>query len=94
MSQSDEERSDPGMVAQNFFQLSIYDPHGVHVVSLRLQRQQGMTIGDMAQLQNFFWVTLGRAVRSDEEMRRHLAHAGFEVLTEDPNASPVPVSAN
>jgi len=86
--------SAPEIAAQNFFQLSIYDARSNHIVTLRLQRQQGMTIGDMAQLQNFFWVTLGQAVRSDEEMRRHLQHAGFEVLTEDPSVQMAPVNMN
>jgi hypothetical protein len=94
MSLGDEEQSEQGVAAQNFFQLSIYDPAGAHIVSLRLKRQPGMTIGDMAQLQNFFWVALGRAVRINEEMRRHLTYAGFEVLDNDPNTPPVPISAN
>jgi hypothetical protein len=85
--------SEPGIAAQNFFQLSIYGERKEHVISLRLQRERGMTIGDMAQLQNYFWVSLGEAIRKNEELRRHLAHAGFEVLLDDPNA-PVPVSAN
>jgi len=94
MSQGDEDRPAPGTMAQNFFQLSIYGPRGDHVVTLRLQRQQGMTIGDMAQLQNFFWVTLGTAVRSNEEMKRHLTHAGFEVVLDDPAAQGEPAGAN
>ena len=94
MSQSDQESPEPGAKAQNFFQLSIYDPKGEHIISLRLQRQPGMTIGDMAQLQNFFWMTLGRAVRSNEEMKKHLTLAGFDVLIEDPNVKPVPAGTN
>lgn len=94
MSPDEMDRSEPGITAQNFFQLSIYGPKGDHVVTLRLQRQQGMTIGDMAQLQNFFWVTLGTAVRSNEEMKRHLTHAGFEVILEDPAVQGEPAGAN
>jgi len=94
MSHRDQENSEPDVMAQNFFQLSIYDPAGEHVVSLRLQRRPGMTIGDMAQLQNFFWVTLGCAVRRNEEMKRHLTHAGFEVLLDDPNDQAAPAGVN
>ena len=48
--------------------------------------------GTMAQ--NFFWVTLGTAVRSNEEMKRHLTHAGFEVVLDDPAAQGEPAGAN
>jgi hypothetical protein len=74
-----------GQRAKEFFQLQIYDAGNEHIVTLRLRRREGMTIGDMGQLQNFLWTQIGQAIRGNQELRKTLELGGIEVLLEDPN---------
>ena len=74
-----------GVRAKDFFEFSVYNAQHEHIVTLRLRRQEGQTIGDMAQLQNFLWTQVGLAIRDNEELRRRLEYGGVEVLLEDPN---------
>lgn len=83
-----------GARAKEFFQFQIYGANHEHIVTLRLRRREGMTIGDMGQLQNFLWTQLGRAIRNNEELRRDLGHGGVEVLLDDPNPPQSDQSAN
>lgn len=74
-----------GSRAKEFFELKIYGAQHNHIVTLRLRRQDGMTIGDMGQLQNFLWTQIGYAVRENEDLRNTLKHGGVEVLLDDPS---------
>lgn len=55
---------------------------GEHIVRLTLDRERNMTDGDFMQLQNFFWVTVGRAIRDNPEARRTLELGGVRVVTD------------
>ena len=72
--------------AKDFFQLSIYDARKEHIVTLQLKRREGMTTGDLAQLQNYLWTQLGLAIRDDKSLQARLKLGGIQVLTEPPAA--------
>jgi len=76
-----------GRAAEDLFRLDIYGQGREHIVSFRLQNdpEMGLTQGDMRQLQNLFWVRLGRTALKNKEFCHQLEIAGIEVLTEDPN---------
>jgi hypothetical protein len=86
-----------GRAAEELFRLDIYGPKKEHIVSFRLDQNRpelaGATSGDMMQIQNLFWVQLGRVALKNKEFCHQLELAGIEVLTEDPNppqAAPEP----
>lgn len=54
---------------------------GQKICKLMLRRTPDMTDGDFLQLQNFLWVTLGKAVVENKQLRRTLELAG--VIVED-----------
>ncbi len=58
-----------------------------HIVRLTLDRTHEMADGDFLQLQNFFWSTIGRAIRDNPEVTRMLRLGGIQVETDLP-ASP------
>lgn len=76
-----------GRRAEVFWEFSIYDANNEHVVTLRLRRKEGMTRGDMGQLQNFIWVNLGQSIRNDMELRKTLELGGVEVILDDPRST-------
>lgn len=53
------------------------------VIKLVLHRTPDMTDGDFYQMQNFFWVTVGRAIRDSPDIIQTLRAAGIIVTTED-----------
>lgn len=89
-----EERLFGGVIAKDFYQLAIYDAHHQHLVTLRLQRREGYTFGDMHQLQNFLWTQVGQVIKEDEALQHRLKLGGVEVLLEDPNPPRAPVDAS
>jgi len=52
------------------------------IIQLLLQRDKMMTDGDFLQMQNFFWVTVGRAIRDNPEIIRTLQAGGIDVNTD------------
>lgn len=52
---------------------------GKQVISLVLRRTREMSEGDFSQLQNFFWSTIGRAIRDNPEVIRDLQLGGVDV---------------
>ena len=83
-----------GPRAKDFFQFSVYDSKGEHIVTLRLKRKETQTIGDMAQLQNFLWTQVGFVIRDNKDLQHTLALGGIEVLLEDPRTPFAPASAS
>lgn len=83
-----------GQRAKEFFEFKIYGAHNNHIVTLRLRRQEGMTIGDMGQLQNFLWTQIGYAIRENKELQQTLGHGGVEVLLDDPSPPEAAPNAN
>lgn len=73
-----------GHRAESFFEFKIYGARENHIVTMRLRRGEGMTIGDMGQMQNFLWTQVGYAIRDSVELQNVLKHGGIEVLLEDP----------
>src|SRR5512137_2203087 len=65
------------------------EPTGDHIIRLVLDRTKEMADGDFMQLQNFFWVTVGRAIRDNPEIIRTLQAGGVRVEI-DPPAQPAP----
>jgi len=59
---------------------------GTHVVRLTLDRTDEMSDVDFLKLQNFFWTTVGRAVRDNQDIKRTLESGGIRVET-DPEDS-------
>lgn len=57
-----------------------------HIVRLTLDRTDEMSDIDFLNLQNFFWTTIGRAVRDNPDIRRALESGGIRVET-DPEDS-------
>jgi len=57
-----------------------------HVVRMTLDRTDEMSDVDFLNLQNFFWTTIGRAVRDSADIRRALESGGIRVET-DPEDS-------
>jgi len=89
-----EDRILGGIRAKEFFQFAIYNADAEHIVTLRLSRREGHTIGDLAQLQNFLWTQIGLAIREDPELQHRLRLGGIEVLLEDPNPPVAPADAS
>lgn len=54
---------------------------GEHIVTLILQRTTYMADEDFMQLQNWFWATIGRAIRDSQDLARTLAAGGVMVDT-------------
>lgn len=52
------------------------------IIKLVLNRDDQMTDGDFMQMQNFFWCTVGRAIRDNPEIIRTLQAGGIEVDTD------------
>lgn len=52
---------------------------GEHVIRLILDRTREMEDGDFLQLQNFFWSTIGRAIRDNPDVVRTLRLGGVHV---------------
>jgi hypothetical protein len=97
VSPEDVDALDEGMFgrrAKEFFEFGIYQADDSHIVTLRLRKQEGMTIGDTTQLQNFLWTQVGQAIRDNKELQRTLRHGGIEVLLEDPNPPMAEPGAN
>lgn len=80
-----------GPRAKEFFEFKIYGAQHNHIVTLRLRRQEGMTIGE---LQNFLWTRVGHAIRDDKGLQQMLRYEGVEVLLEDPNPPVAAPDAN
>jgi hypothetical protein len=59
---------------------------GERIVQLLLERDRQMTDGDFLQMQNFFWCTVGRAIRDNPDIIRQLRAGGIDVNT-DPGDS-------
>lgn len=57
---------------------------GEHIVRLKLDRTREMVDGDFTQLQNFFWTTIGRAIRDNQEIRQILEAGGVWVEIDPP----------
>lgn len=57
-----------------------------HVVRLTLDRTDEMSDVDFLNLQNFFWTTIGRAVRDNPNIKTSLESGGIRVET-DPEDS-------
>lgn len=55
---------------------------GERIVRLMLVKDEQMTTGDFMQMQNFFWCTVGRAIRDNPEIVATLRAGGIEVDTE------------
>lgn len=55
---------------------------GERVVRLLLSKGAQMTDGDFMQMQNFFWCTVGRAIRDNPDIIRTLRAGGIEVDTD------------
>jgi hypothetical protein len=55
---------------------------GEHIVRLTLDRTREMADGDFMQLQNFFWTTIGRAIRDNPSIRSILEAGGVRVETD------------
>jgi hypothetical protein len=53
------------------------------VIKLVLHRAPDMTDGDFYQMQNFFWCTVGRAIRDNPDIIQSLRAAGIIVTTSD-----------
>lgn len=66
---------------------------GTHIIRLTLQRAKEMTDGDFMQLQNFFWVTVGRAIRDNADIIRTLNAGGIQVEIDPPTGQPAPGGA-
>jgi len=57
---------------------------GQHIIRLTLDRTREMADGDFMQLQNFFWTTVGRAIRDNPEIIRTLEAGGVRVEIDPP----------
>jgi len=64
------------------------EPTGEHIVRISLDRTREMADGDFLQLQNFFWVTVGKAIRDNPEVVRILQAGGIRVETDSPQLAP------
>jgi hypothetical protein len=53
------------------------------IVKLMLHRTPDMTDNDFYQMQNFFWCTVGRAIRDNPDITQSLRAAGIIVTTGD-----------
>jgi hypothetical protein len=61
----------------------VYDETtGEKIIKLLLSRDEQMTDGDFLQMQNFFWCTVGRAIRDNPEIIQTLQAGGIEVDTD------------
>jgi hypothetical protein len=58
---------------------------GEHIIRLILDRTKEMADGDFLQLQNFFWVTIGRAIRDNAEIQKMLEAGGVRVEIDPPD---------
>lgn len=65
---------------------------GQKICSIYLCRTPDMTDGDFLQMQNFLWVTIGKAVVENRELRRTLGLAGVVVEGADPGEQGSPQS--
>lgn len=54
---------------------------GEHIITLILQREGEMTDGDFMQMQNWFWATMGRAIRDNPDLAKTLCAGGVEIDT-------------
>jgi hypothetical protein len=52
---------------------------GERIIRLTLTRSSQMTDGDFMQMQNFFWCTVGRAIRDNPEIIKTLQLGGIDV---------------
>jgi hypothetical protein len=52
---------------------------GEHIIRLVLDRTTQMADGDFLQLQNFFWTTIGRAIRDNPSIIQTLEAGGVRV---------------
>lgn len=55
---------------------------GERIVRLMLLRNSMMTDGDFMQMQNFFWCTVGRAIRDNPDIIETLRAGGIDVDTD------------
>ena len=55
---------------------------GERIIQLVLDRGNQMTDGDFLQMQNFFWCTVGRAIRDNPEIINTLRAGGIDVDTD------------
>jgi hypothetical protein len=69
------------------------EPTGEHIIRLVLDRTREMADGDFMQLQNFFWCTVGRAIRDNPEIIRILEAGGVRVETDPPPSQAAPGGA-
>lgn len=60
---------------------------GEHIVRLILDRTREMADGDFMQLQNFFWTTIGRAIRDNPEIIHRLELGGVRVEIDPPEGT-------
>jgi hypothetical protein len=58
---------------------------GERIVKLLLYRSEMMTDGDFLQMQNWFWSTIGRAIRDNPELAQTLRVGGV-IIDTDPEA--------
>lgn len=57
---------------------------GEHIIRLVLDRTREMADGDFLQLQNFFWTTIGRAIRNNPSIIQTLEAGGVRVEIDPP----------
>lgn len=69
--------------AEYFLSFDVVDEAtGERIVRLTLDKTWDMAGGDFLSLQNFFWSTIGRAIKKDRELRERLESGGVRVETE------------
>ena len=54
---------------------------GERIIRLVLDKTWDMTDFDYLSLQNFFWTTIGRAIKESPELRRRLEYGGIRIDT-------------
>jgi hypothetical protein len=58
---------------------------GQHIIRLVLDRSREMCDGDFLQMQNFFWTTVGRAIRDNPDIIKTLEAGGVRVEIDPPD---------
>ena len=58
-----------------------------HIIRLVLDRTEEMEDEDFLQLQNFFWTTIGRAIRDNPEIIKALEAGGVRVEIDPPEGT-------
>ena len=76
------DRAQPRRRARSRVSLNVVDEVAEeHIIRLTLDRTREMSDSDFLQSQNFFWSTIGRAIRDNPELIRTLRSKGVSVET-------------